>query len=136
MVRLFWILNRTCLHSIALTMLSFPSISCLLFILAISSWVEHEQQLRTVNFTENSLEQLKKLETNYLYYNSFDEMKTVIQQVLSADVSKRSDRRVSEFEFDCLSILFSAQENSITIEEIVLTSEYQKVKQQSIESLL
>ena len=76
------------------------------------------------------------LETKYLYYNSFEEMKTVIQQVLSADVSKRSDRRVSEFEFDCLSILFSAQDNTITIEEIVLTSEYQKVKQESINSLL
>ena len=102
----------------------------------IYSWVHHEQELRNVNFSEKSLEQLKMLETKYLYYNSFEEMKTVIQQVLSADVSKRSDRRVSEFEFDCLSILFSAQDNTITIEEIVLTSEYQKVKQESINSLL
>lgn len=97
--------------------------------------MDHQQELREVSFSEESLAQLKQLERNYLYYNSFEEMKQVIQQVLSADVSKRSDRRVSEFEFDSLSILFSARENSICIERIVLTSEYQKEKQQMLNYL-
>lgn len=101
----------------------------------ISSWVEHKQELRNVTFSDDSLIQLKQLEKKYLYYDSFEEMKTVIQQVLSADVSKRSDRRISEFEFDSLSILFSAHDNSIFIERIVLTNDYQKEKQQMLDSL-
>ena len=63
-------------------------------------------------------------------------MKEVIQQVLSADVSKRSEIRVSEFEFDCLSIFFSATESCISIQRIALTSEFKKEKQQQLDSLL
>ena len=101
-----------------------------------NSWVNHKQELRTVVFSDNSLVQLKALEKKFLYYKSFEEMKVVIEQVLSADVSKRSDRRVSEFEFDCLSILFSAQDGCITIESILLTTEYQKSKQESLDKLI
>lgn len=89
-----------------------------------------------MSFTEESLVQLKELEKHYLYYKSFEEMKEVIQQVLSADVSKRSEIRVSEFEFDCLSIFFTATESCISIQRIALTSDFKKEKQQQLENLL
>ena len=63
-------------------------------------------------------------------------MKEVIQQVLAADVSKRSEIRVSEFEFDCLSIFFTATESCISIQRIALTSDFKKEKQQQLENLL
>ena len=63
-------------------------------------------------------------------------MKEVIQQVLAADVSKRSEICVSEFEFDCLYILFSATKSCISIKRIELTSKFKKEKQQQLENLL
>ena len=92
----------------------------------VPQWVMNEASLREVRFSDESLQELERLQDHFIYYKTSEEMKAVLTQVLSADVSKRSNRRVSEFEFDCLSGLFSMQENTIMVEPIVLTSEYEK----------
>lgn len=89
-------------------------------------WVMQKATLRNVHFTEEAICELKALEGHFKYYKSAEEMYEVLLQVFRADVSKRSDRRVSEFQFDCLSVLFTAQEGAITIEHVLLASEYAK----------
>ena len=94
----------------------------------VPQWVMSKAEQRDVHFSDVSVKELEELKNRFIYYNTSEEMKAVLTQVLSADVSKRSDRRVSEFEFDCLSVLFSVQGNVLTVEHIMLTSEYEKVK--------
>lgn len=89
-----------------------------------------KQDLREVSFSPESLEQLRGLEDHFKFYKTAEEMQRVLHEVLAADVSKRSDRRLSEFEFDCLSVLFSAKDkSSIYVEKIYLTSEFVKMKE-------
>ena len=88
----------------------------------------NKAEQRDVHFSDASLKELKELEGRFVYYKTSEEMKAVLTQVLGADVSKRSNRRISEFEFDCLSVLFSVQDSALTVEHIMLTSEYEKVK--------
>ena len=102
----------------------------------IERWVKHEQVFRKVLFSDLALSQVKQLEPSFLYYKTAEEMLEVLKQVLSVDVSKRSDRRLAEFRFDCLSVLFVAHGNSIQVEKIVLSSEYDKEKEASLESCL
>lgn len=101
----------------------------------IFSWVGQQQELRHVSFSEQSLNQLKQLESHFKYYKSTEEMVAVLHEVLGADVSKRSDRRLSEFEFDCLSILFSAKDGEIHVEQVLLTSAFEKMKQEGVNLL-
>ena len=94
----------------------------------VPQWVMNKAEQRDVHFSDASLKELKELEGRFVYYKTSEEMKAVLTQVLGADVSKRSNRRISEFEFDCLSVLFSVQDSALTVEHIMLTSEYEKVK--------
>lgn len=89
-----------------------------------------------MSFSEESLQQLRDLSEHFRFYKNAEEMEMVLREVLSADVSKRSDRRLSEFEFDCLSVLFSAKEGAIHVERILLTTEYEKMKANGANLLL
>lgn len=102
----------------------------------VPAWVGHDASFRTVSFSEESLQQLRDLSEHFRFYKNAEEMEMVLREVLSADVSKRSDRRLSEFEFDCLSVLFSAKEGAIHVERILLTTEYEKMKANGINLLL
>ena len=74
----------------------------------VPQWVMNEASLREVRFSDESLQELERLQDHFIYYKTSEEMKAVLTQVLSADV------------------LFSMQENTIMVEHIVLTSEYEK----------
>ena len=99
------------------------------------SWVGHKQELRRVSFSDEALNQLKQLENHFKFYKNAEEMEVVLREVLAADVSKRSDRRLSEFEFDCLSILFSAKDEEIHVEQVLMTIEFENLKQEGVNLL-
>ena len=95
------------------------------------SWVGHKQELRRVSFSDEALNQLKQLENHFKFYKNAEEMEVVLREVLAADVSKRSDRRLSEFEFDCL----STKDEEIHVEQVLMTSEFEKLKQEGVNLL-
>ena len=86
--------------------------------------------LRDVRFSEEALSELNALEGKFHFYKTAEEMHAVLLQVLGADVSKRSDRRVTKFQFDSLSVFFTAHEDVISVQHIVLTSEEKDLEQQ------
>lgn len=93
-------------------------------------WVMEKGSLRDVRFSDEALSELKALEGKFRFYKTADEMHEVLLQVLGADVSKRSDRRVTKFQFDSLSVYFTAHEDVISVQHIVLTSEDTEQQQQ------
>lgn len=89
--------------------------------------------LRDVRFSEEALSELNALEGKFHFYKTAEEMHEVLLQVLGADVSKRSDRRVTKFQFDSLSVYFTAHADVISVQHIVLTSEDTEQLQQQFQ---
>ena len=96
-------------------------------------WVMEKGSLRDVRFSEEALSELNALEGKFHFYKTAEEMHEVLLQVLGADVSKRSDRRVTKFQFDSLSVYFTAHADVISVQHIVLTSEDTEQLQQQFQ---